>query len=104
LPKRTVPRVLDALVRLLMVEEAELSHWSVEVPRAMSEFRYVPPLKVEVARVEVAKILSATMLPATERRAYGEVVPRPKLPLWVSKKCAWPEEEAKTTRGWDEEA
>ena len=37
-------------------------------------------VKVEVAAVFVALNESATTTPATERRAYGEVVPRPTLP------------------------
>jgi hypothetical protein len=53
LPKRTVPRVVDALVRLLMVLEAEVSHWSVEVPKERKEFARIP-VKVLVAPVTVS--------------------------------------------------
>jgi hypothetical protein len=54
LPNRTVPNVEDALVRLLMVLDAEVSHCRVEVPRAMSELMATPPKKVLVALVDVA--------------------------------------------------
>jgi hypothetical protein len=52
-PINRVPRVLDALVRLLMVEDAEVSHWSVEVPKERKEFARIP-VKVLVAPVTVS--------------------------------------------------
>ena len=39
-----------------------------------------PPANVEVAEVEVAVKFRATASPTTESFAYGDVVPRPRLP------------------------
>ena len=97
-PKVARPPVMLPVLREVekrLVEEAVVANRLVVValvPVAFKNVKFWSVLellanncwKEETAEVDVATIASATIVPETPNRVYGEVVPRPRFPLAVN--------------------